>query len=517
MKRRDFLKLSTLGAAGMGGLTAQGMPGAAKASSRPNLLFIFPDQYRLSAMGFWQQDAFKDALGTAGDPVVTPAIDRLANEGMVLTQAVSTCPVCSPYRGMLLSGAYPWKNGIVNNCREGRQDGLRHDLPCLTDVLAEEGYETMYLGKTHWERNDPLFDERGDYVGSTEAPGGHRMNAYDTYIPPGAGRHGNRYWFQCVKDVHKDPRVYSNDPSRINGKRDGEQHRPKIYSPLLEADVLVDYLNNTDQQRDTSRPFSVIWAPNPPHNPYSSTKDCDEVAYREHYEGKSNLLCRPNAFNTGVESDAANKAGYYFANVTGVDKQVNRVLQALEDSGEAENTIVVFTSDHGEMMGSHGDFGKLQLYDEAYRVPFIIRYPGRIQKRIEDLKLSPVDIMPTLLGMMGLGRAIPSSVAGKDFSEGLLYNDWSQQPKPASSLYLGYGNRFKGVRTDRYSFQIDKDGKQLLFNNEADPYQMKSVALSDILQADRDFLMSELGQWLEVSGDPWFDEKKFADVIQYPG
>lgn len=467
-------------------------------------------------MGFWQQNKFKNALGTVSDPVVTPAIDRLANEGMVLTDAVSTCPVCSPYRGMLLSGAYPWKNGIVNNCREDRQDGLRHDLPCMTDVLAEDGYETMYLGKTHWERNDPLFDEQENYVGSTVAPGGHRMNAYDTYIPKGAGRHGNEYWYQCVKDVHKDPRVYSNDASRIGGRRDGEQYRPKIYSPLLEADVLVDYLKNTDQQRDAEKPFSVIWAPNPPHNPYSSTDDCDEVAYHDHYEGKSNLLRRPNALGTDVEADAANKAGYYFANVTGVDKQIDRVLQALEESGEADNTIVVFTSDHGEMMGSHGDFGKLQLYDEAYRVPFIIRYPGHIPKRLEDLKLAPVDIMPTLLGVMGLGDSIPSTVEGRDFSAGLLSNDWSQHAKPASSLFLGYDGGFKGVRTEHYSFQIDKRGEQLLFDNEADPYQMNPIDLADLTETDRDFLMSELGQWLKASNDPWFSDQKFADVIHYP-
>ncbi|MEM6885823.1 MAG: sulfatase-like hydrolase/transferase, partial [Verrucomicrobiota bacterium] len=303
MKRRQFIQKSTLGAAALsmtGSISSNEV--IAAETKRPNLLFIFPDQFRLSAMGFWQQQKFRGALNTVSDPVVTPVLDGLANEGMVFTQAASTCPVCSPYRAMLLSGAYPWRNGVVNNCKEGRDDGLHHDIPSFTGVLADSGYETMYLGKTHWERNDPLFDENGDYVGSKTAPGGHRMNKFATYIPPGPGRLANDYWYQCVKDVHKDPRVYSNDSKRIGGKADGEQYRPKTYSPLLEADVLVDYLKNTDDQRDTSKPFSVIWAPNPPHNPYNSEKDCDEVAYRKHYKGKDDLLNRPNAHGTEVES-----------------------------------------------------------------------------------------------------------------------------------------------------------------------------------------------------------------------
>jgi arylsulfatase A-like enzyme len=487
----------------------------AKGKKQPNLLFIFPDQMRREAMGFWQKGRFRNALRTKSDPVVTPTLDKLAGESIVFTQAVSTCPVCSPYRAMLMSGMYPWQNGVVNNCHETRKDGLRHDIEGFTDVLAGAGYDTCYVGKTHWERNDPLFDENQNYVGTTEAPGGHRFNPYDTYIPPGRGRHGNCYWFQCVKDSHKDPRVYSNRPERIDGKADGVQHRPEIYSPKLEADVLVDFLKNNVGQRDTSNPFSIIWAPNPPHNPYDSEKDCDEIAYREFYKGKEGLLNRPNG--TGENKELAEKrVPFYFANVTGVDKQLGRVFQALEESGEADNTIVIFTADHGEMMGSHNKFGKLVIYEEAFCVPFMIKVPGRTKGTLEDLMISPVDFMPTVLGMMGLKARIPATVEGRNYSRELITGDWSSQPKPRSALFLGYNNKFKGVRTDRYTFQIDDEGKQLLFDNEKDPYQMKGIALSDIPKADADFILSELGNWLEKSNDPWYHERKFDDLIQYP-
>ncbi|MDF7824620.1 sulfatase [Pontiellaceae bacterium B12227] len=511
MERRSYLALSLAGAASLGNSTL------ASRRKQPNLLFVFPDQMRREAMGFWQKGKFKGALRTKTDPVITPTLDKLAQKSVVFTQAVSTCPVCSPHRAMLMSGMWPWQNGVVNNCHKTRKDHLRHDIDCFTDVLDQAGFETCYVGKTHWERNDPLFDENQNYVGTTEAPGGHHFNPYDTYIPPGRGRHGNDYWFQCVKDVHKDPRVYSNRPERIDGKADGVQHRPKIYSPKIEADVITDYLKNSQGQRDTSKPFSIIWAPNPPHNPYDSEKDCDEVAYREHYKDKSweELLNRPN--REGENGELAKKrVPFYFANVTGVDKQLGRVFQALEESGEADNTIVVFTADHGEMMGSHNKFGKLVIYEEAFCVPFLIKVPGKTKGTLEDLMITPPDIMPTVLGMLGLKSRIPSTVEGTNWSREIISKDWKKTAKPKSAHFLGYNNKFKGLRTDRYSFQIDEEGEQLLFDNVKDPYQMKALRLEEIPTDDAAFIVSELGMWLQKSNDPWWRDRKFSNVIEYP-
>jgi|APSaa5957512622_1039677.scaffolds.fasta_scaffold04988_3 arylsulfatase A-like enzyme len=509
------MKGSALSAAGLA------IPGHAETtmpSNKPNLLFIFPDQFRRESMGFWDKPRYGGALRTPGDPVVTPVLDRLADESVVFTQAVSTCPVCSPYRGMMMSGMYPWQNGVINNCHHTRKDGLRHDIDCFTDVLADAGYETAYVGKTHWERNDAVFDAKQNYVGTMEPPGGHHMNPYDTYIPPGPGRHGSTYWYQCVKDAHKDPRVYSSDAART-GRKDGEQYRPEVYSPLLEADVLIDYLTQPHGKRDPAKPFCAIWAPNPPHSPYGSEKDCDELAYREFYRDKTpeELLIRKNVSQDG---DAAIKARrcvpFYFANVTGIDKQIGRVLEALEASGEAGNTIVVFTSDHGEMMGSQGKFGKLVIHEESFCIPLLVKYPGKLSHRLEDMMLAPVDIMPTLLGLIGLGDRIPDTVEGRDYSRAVATGDFSETEKPRSALFLGYSNRVKGVRTDRFSFQIDHRGKQVLFDNEVDPYQVKPISLGDIPKADSEMILGELAMWLKVSNDPWYRGRKFANLIPYP-
>jgi arylsulfatase A-like enzyme len=146
----------------------------------------------------------------------------------------------------------------------------------------------------------------------------------------------------------------------------------------------------------------------------------------------------------------------------------------------------------------------------------LIKYPGKLAHRLEDLMLGPVDIMPTLLGLMGLGDQMPGTVEGRDYSQGVQKGDFTGTPKAKSALFLGYSNRIKGVRTDCYSFQIDNEGTQTLFDNEADPYQLKPIGLQDIPRVDRETILRELAMWLKVSNDPWYRGRKFADLIPYP-
>jgi arylsulfatase A-like enzyme len=218
MKRRNYLALTVAGTAVLGcsSVTAKKKPPLRQAQDRPNLLYIFPDQMRMHAMSFWKKPGFNKLLRTETDPVYTPNIDRLAEKSVVFTQATSTHPVCSPHRAMLMSGVYPSRNGVENvNCYAGRPQGLHHNIKCFTDVLAESGYETAYVGKTHWERTEPLFDNDLNYVGTADAPGGNYANLYDTYIPPGRGRFSNTFWFQQFRDDHFDALTYSNRPLRF--------------------------------------------------------------------------------------------------------------------------------------------------------------------------------------------------------------------------------------------------------------------------------------------------------------
>ena len=509
---------------------AMGMPSVAHAhsietteakDSRPNLLYIFPDQYRMFALGIWSNPEYRNAISTMGDPVHTPNLDRLAQSGVLFTNACSTQPVSSPHRAMLMSGMYPSKNGIEKNCTVDNTEELKHDIVCFTDVLAKAGYETAYIGKTHWHNTEALFDEKGNYKGTTSLPGGSCPNRFDTYIPEGKSRHSNKFWFQQLNDSHYNALAYSNRPELVGGKKDGEVYRPKRFTTTVEADIIIDYLNNKGGVRDASKPFSLIWSINPPHPPYNRLSDCDENIFNEYYKDLSldELLVRGNVGkNPELRKTKAGKnlplsARFYFSLITGVDREIGRVLDALEKSGEADNTIIVFTSDHGEMMGSHGKTGKSVFYDESMLVPFILKYPGKLKHRTDDLMFGSTDIMPTMLGLMGMSDKIPSTVMGKDYSDGILTGKYKKNKKPESALYLSLLK--KGVRTYKYTYVVKSDGTYELFDNVKDPYQKKSISLDSLTDKEVSFLKKSLGKWLKEACDPWVKQKLNSGLIEY--
>lgn len=474
--------------------------------SPPNVIYIFPDQFRQYSLGFWSQGDNAQHIQGNPDPVITPTLDRLANEGIVFSRAVSNYPLCSPYRAMLLSGMYPDQNGATNNCRAGREVQLKTDAQCLTDVLAQAGYETAYVGKCHWLKTEPLFDESENYVGTSEAPGGHYANRYDTYVPPGPDRHSIGYFFQLLNDSHFNPKCYSSDPYLVGGQSDGEVYRPKRFSSEVEAEAITDYIANTRGQRDPDKPFCLIWSLNPPHNPwtekstymeyYAAYTDSGKVAYDQ-------LLKRENA-----DSAVGHYAPYYFANVSAVDFFIGQVMEELEAQGLAENTIVVFSSDHGEMLGSHGLTGKNIPEIEAFSIPFFIKWPQQLSHRVEDLILSVPDVMPTLLGLAGLGDQIPEAVQGVDYSKLLIDPTVKVVEKLEGALFIRGASR--GLYTGKYMFVVNEEaGKYknaFCYDNEQDPYQLHRIPFEELDAKTGNQLKRELNALLKRNNDKWYQE-----------
>ena len=493
---------------------------------KPNVLYIFPDQYRMQALGIWSNPEFRDAISTLGDPVKTPNIDRLAKRGVTFTQATSTHPVSSPHRAMLMSGMYPYQNGIAElNCKLDREQELKHEIECLTDVFAKGGYETAYVGKVHWHKTERIFNKEGDFVGTLDGEGGFSPNPFDTYVPEGKSRHSVKFWYQQLNDSHFNTMVYSNQPQYIEGKSDGEIYRPHRFSTTVEADVILDYLDNKEGKlRDAEKPFMLIWSINPPHNPYYTLEDCDEEIFNKYYRDMpvEELLRRANYIEGAHNQHTSYKdkeaielwTRVYFSLITGVDQEIGRVLDKLDAMDETDNTLIVFTADHGEMMGSHALNGKNYIYDESFLVPFIVSYPNVIKKpRTTDLLIGSPDIMPTLLSMAGLGDLIPATVMGTDYSQGLLYEDWSVQAKPKSALYMRADLR--GVRTNRYTYCVNNKGGYVLYDNVNDPYQLKEISLENIPSNEVSLLQSELGDWLNKTNDPWTTEQFNKELIKY--
>jgi arylsulfatase A-like enzyme len=198
----------------------------------------------------------------------------------------------------------------------------------------------------------------------------------------------------------------------------------------------------------------------------------------------------------------------YFAMVTGVDEQFGRILNALESRGLDRNTIVLFTSDHGNCLGIHDKISKNNHYDESMRVPFMVRWPGKIKPRTDGLLLSSPDIYPTLLDLMGFRDTVPEDVEGVSHAP-LILN--GEGPRPSSQLYIwveygkpSWGHR--GVRTCRYTLMLqkmpDEPDKAVLFDNAKDKYQMHDISEKNPGIA-KELIQKELIPWLKKTNDPW--------------
>lgn len=454
-------------------------PDVKEKRKEPNLLFIFPDQFRSQAMGFMNED-----------PVVTPNLDQLAAEGMVFSNAVSNRPVCTPYRGMLMTGKYCFSNHLWTNCNtSSRKFGnyLHEDETCFSDVLNKGGYYCGYIGK--WHLDAPSY-EAGPDVDDWQ------NSIWEAYTPPGPKRHGFRFWhsYGC-SNRHNDPYYWVNDDPVKDTLFPGK------WSPEHEADVAIDFIRS-----NRNNPWALFVAMNPPHSPYDEVPEKYKAIYTN--ISADSLLNRPNV-PKNERGDAGRKnAQDYFAAVTGVDDQIGRIMRSLEETGQAKNTIVVFTSDHGEMMGSHGRLGKTIWYEESFRIPFILKWPEKKLPGQTDLHLSAPDIMPTLLSLMGLKSEVPGDVEGKDYAD--IITGRSKQ-KPEFSLYLNCSYEdpkggARGLRSDRYTFVIQKDKEEqtmqyLLYDRQADPYQLNNIADKnpDIIHDLEAKLMVELKR----IKDPW--------------
>lgn len=472
-----------------------------KLESQPNVIYIISDQFRQFSLGFWSEGNNSKYIQGKPDPVNTPNLNILANNGVVFSRSVSNFPLCSPHRGMLMSGMYPDKNGATNNCRTDRPVGLKQDVRCITDVFASANYEVSYFGKTHWLMPSPHFDAQKTYVGTSQNPGGLFINQYDTYIPPGPDRHHIKYMFQLIKDEHYNPMCYSNDPVLVNGKKDGELFLPKRFSTEIESEAIVGYLENTRNQREQDKPFFMIWSINPPHNPWDEKST--NMKFFDQYGKKQtgDLLLRENA-----DKKVGDYAPYYFANVSAVDYYIGTVIAKLKELKLDKNTIIVFSADHGEMLGSHGKTGKNVPEIESYAIPFIVNWGSHLQHRVENLLLSVPDIMPTILGMAGLKDLIPTEVQGKDYSSLLLYPTKSKVLKPTSALFINSNSR--GVYTGDYTFVVEEKNNTFaeayLYDNNKDPYQLVKVTAAQMNKEQLKKMKKDLIKLLKETNDSWY-------------
>ncbi len=366
------------------------------AASRPNILFICTDQQRF------------DALGCYGNAhIQTPAIDGLAREGVLFERCYVQSPVCAPSRASLLTGRYVhshglWANGVA----------LPPGERLFPRTLADAGYDCGLIGKLHLA---------ACYQGRTEPRHDDGFRVFDWAHDPTHGSPENRY-HRWLEERHPDlyAAAMAQGPGRRGHETVGFDSMPtEAHYSRWVSERTVDFLRSG---RDPDKPFFLIANFYDPHHPFVAPQEYldryDPAALPPPIGGPDDLTDRPPILAEASKASYAGRArGFaayspeeirrtiaaYYAMVTLIDDEVRRILSALDDLGLAEDTLVIFTSDHGEMLGDHGLLLKgPMLYEGAVRVPLILRWPGVLPANVRRPDLVQwIDLCATVLGAAG--------------------------------------------------------------------------------------------------------------------
>lgn len=415
----------------------------------PNILFVLCDQ--LGAR--W--------LPLHGHAIVsTPQLDQFASDGTVFQRAITSAPICTPYRASLLSGRYASQTGVLENGQ-----AYPADMTSIADRLNEGGYASHYVGKWHLSG----VPQRNRWVPPAKRAGFQRFIGWESH-------HVDHY----------DGLIWADD----------DPAQP-IAMPGHETDALTDIaLAQLEKAAGAPDPFFMMLSYQAPHPPCSPPP-----RFAAPYQQRD-LLREPNAdANAWFKVDAW-KADYdsetfrqlYFGEISHLDAAFGRLLAALDALELTENTLVIFTSDHGEMAGAHGRFGKGVMYEEALHIPLIMRAPGQSAGFRSDFSASTVDLLPTLLDYAGC--------VWDDTDEDAPYEGISLRPyiegaasAPDHVAFSEYHNFCASTR----DWKLFTRGRSLepaaLYHIAADPYEMNNL-LDDPACAEQQRALSQaLAQW----------------------
>ncbi len=447
LNRRTFMRRVGAGAAGLT-LGAAAMKGAS--ARRPNVLFILPDEWRAQALG---------CMGNSD--VHTPHIDQVASEGVLFRHTLANTPVCCPARANIQTGMYTSRNGMVANDLR-----LRESLVGMGTLFSRAGYRTAYIGKWHLD-------------GGPRLPG---------FVPPGPRRHGYRDWAanECNHNYFYNWYFRDANSPIVTTK----------YLPDVWTDLAIEFLSKAKGEQ----PFFLMVGLAAPHDPYVVPEQ-----YMNMYNPED-LKMRPN-WVSGVRGAGRKEIALYYGAITAIDEQIGKMMGTLKELGMEENTIVLFSSDHGNMLGSQGKILKRKPWEESIRVPGILRYPRGVRGgQQKDTLLSHVDFAPTLLSLCGIN--VPPDMQGTDLSEVVL---GKSDQGPDSAFFQIFGpfhggnvlHAWRGVRTERYMYARRQSQPWVLYDLKNDPYEMHNLVDDSAARSVRTEMENRLEQWMRKIGDSW--------------
>ncbi|MEM7028930.1 MAG: sulfatase-like hydrolase/transferase [Chloroflexota bacterium] len=454
-------------------------------TQKPNILFLFSDQHR------------HDALSCYGAPICrTPHMDSLAETGMRFTHAFTPTSLCSPARAALLTGLYPHNNGQLANMGNfnGVFDKQMLDATGYPELLTQAGYSTNYIGKWH-------LPKQGDT---------------DFW-------HFDQWHTETEYAEEKAALGLGTDRSKEVRRLEWGGTAPFCGQSILPAEHLQEAwcadktIELLQAQAENDQPFMIFTSFFGPHFPYAvpapydTMYDAEQVErwinFDETFENKPYIqqreMLRWNASHL-TWPDWQKVIAHYWGYCTYIDDQIGRILTALNKSGLAENTIVIYSSDHGDMTGSHRLFNKgMYMYDEIYRIPLMVRWPGVTQPGgVCDDFVSLIDLMPT---MLDAGQAqTPSTLDARSLRPLLQGNTVGDWPDDIYAEFHGYESTLfsqRMVRTKSWKFIYNPGAEDELYDVASDPGELRNlvdeVGYKHVLRR----MKARLVTWLDRTSD----------------
>ena len=451
----------------------------------PNVLLLISDQQRTDTLGFMGKTRCR-----------TPNIDRLAAEGISFDRCLTPSPISAPARASIFSGLYPHQANLMSNSRNVT---LRVE-PVLSRRLRERGYHLGYAGKWHLGQEvlPAWFDRYPDSV--------HEF-----------------YSAWCKEQGLLDGFVVSDDSLR-SPRPNGLVSNPKPKVMPLEPSQtyeawVADHVISLIKTRPENRPFFFgcgFYAPHPPlkvPEPYYSMYDPEDIPQPPNFGPTEN---EPRSIQTsfyrklfeehGTDWEPWKKStAVYWGSVSLLDAQVGRIIRCLEEEGELENTLIIFTSDHGELMGQHGLWQKFQAYEEALRVPLVMRVPWSIGGIRNQENVSLIDIAPTILSVAGANA--PQEYEGIDLSPAFSNQKVSVKPR---SLYSEYKIKsewhdvvdWRLVTDNHYKYVWNQNDLDEIYDLQDDPYEKRNrIDDPEMVKILSDF-RTRLRRWMRKTKDP---------------
>lgn len=419
---------------------------------KPNVLYLFADQLSAAALNMYG----------GINPVSTPNLDELAAMGVRFDRSYCVTPQCSPSRSAILTGLYPHKTGVIGNIETPLTKELDPEIPNIGKTLRGYGYRTAYFGK--WHLGDvPVreygFDDTAAFHDDDGETAAHALR----FLERASATEPSRPWF-CMVSFNDPHDIYHVAEDKLRGV-------PLATEGMALPGSFADDL---------------------------AAKPAAQRQFRDEDQG------RP--LKDYTEDDWRYYLAYYSRLVENIDRLVGRILSKLKATGQEKRTLVVFTSDHGDLMAAHrAPFKGPMLYEELARIPLVFRWPGVLPEGQSRKALTVnADHFPTILDL--LEYKIPERVDGVSLKENLF----SGESRPRDSVVMQYYskqiwiNPIRSLVNDRYKYNRYRSGEEELYDLSADPGETANLADDPAYRAVKVRLDAELLEWMERQRDPFF-------------